>query len=319
MTVAGPLFDLVQSELTEVESELSATARAEHPLLGPMLSMVLPGAGKRLRPALALLACKLGQADRQAMIHMAVGVELLHTASLVHDDVVDNSELRRGSATLSTQVGNAVAVLIGDYLFAQSAERCVATKDLRVISLFARTLAAMCEGQIDEASRANNAHLKLTRDEYYRTIGGKTAALFVLACEGGALLGGLPEPLVTAMRRFGQQLGLAFQLVDDILDFAGDERDLGKPVGSDLRQGTITLPVVYLRESMQDGRFARLFEEGQTQRIVAEVQASDALVRCRAEAERLATQAKSALADFPSGAARHALFSLATYVVDRGR
>jgi geranylgeranyl pyrophosphate synthase len=319
MTATGSLFDLVRSELVDVEAELSATARAEHPLLGPMLSMILPGAGKRLRPALALMACKLGQPDQAAMIHMAVGVELLHTASLVHDDVVDNSELRRGSATLSTQVGNALAVLVGDYLFAQSAERCVATKDLRVISLFAQTLAAMCQGQIDEASRGNDAHLKVTRNEYYQAIRGKTAALFVLACEGGALLGGLPQALVIAMRRFGEQLGLAFQLIDDILDFAGDERDLGKPVGSDLRQGTITLPVVYLRDSTRDGRFTRLFDEGAMDQIVAEVQASDALIRCRAEAARLVVQAKTALAELPPGDARQALLHLADYVVERNK
>jgi geranylgeranyl pyrophosphate synthase len=319
MTATGSLFDLVRSELVDVEAELSATARAEHPLLGPMLSMVLPGAGKRLRPALALLACKLGKPDEAAMIHMAVGVELLHTASLVHDDVVDNSELRRGSATLSTQVGNALAVLVGDYLFAQSAERCVATKNLRVISLFAQTLAAMCQGQIDEASRGNNAHLKVTRSEYYQTIRGKTAALFVLACEGGALLAGLPERLVSAMRTFGEQLGLAFQLVDDILDFAGEERDLGKPVGSDLRQGTITLPLVYLRDSMRNGRFTRLFNDGAPEQIVAEVQASDALKRCRVEAERLVVQAKTALADLPPNDARQTLLDLASYVVERNK
>ena len=120
-----------------------------------MLSMVLPGGGKRMRPGLALLAGKLGQPDPAAMIHMAVGAELLHTASLVHDDVQDNSERRRGSATLFTQVGNSLAVLVGDYLFAQSATRCVATSHHGVISLFAATLASMCEGQIAEASRGN--------------------------------------------------------------------------------------------------------------------------------------------------------------------
>jgi geranylgeranyl pyrophosphate synthase len=319
VTTIGSVFDLVRPELEEVESQLAATAQAEHPLLGPMLSMVLPGAGKRLRPTLALLAGKLGQADPAAMIHMAVGVELLHTASLVHDDVVDSSEVRRGSATLYTQVGNALAVLVGDYLFSQSATRCVATRDLRVINLFAQTLASMCQGQIDEASRGNNPHLKLTRDQYYQTIGGKTASLFVLACEGGALLSGLSEPLVAALRGFGQKLGLAFQLIDDILDFAGDERELGKPVGGDLRQGTITLPVVYLREAMPDGRFSRLFDEGAMDEIVAEVLASDALERCRQEAERLIARAQSDLARLPASHARRALSELAAYVVERDK
>jgi heptaprenyl diphosphate synthase len=317
VTAIGSLFDLVRPELDEVEVQLAATARADHPLLGPMLSTVLPGAGKRLRPALALLAGKLGQADPSAMIHMAVGVELLHTASLVHDDVADNSELRRGLPTLYTRVGNALAVLVGDYLFAQSATRCVATRDLRVIGLFAQTLANMCQGQIDEASRGNHAHLKVTRDDYYETIRGKTASLFILACEGGALLAGLPEPQVLAMRAYGEQLGLAFQLTDDILDFAGNERELGKPVGSDLRQGTITLPVVYLRDSMRDGRFAKLFDTQGPDAIIAEVGSSPALERCREEARQLIAGAQSALRQLSPGEPARTLAELAEYVVHR--
>jgi len=208
-------------------------------------------------------------------------------------------------------------VLVGDYLFAQSATRCVATENLLVIGLFAQTLANMCQGQIDEGSRGNHSHLKVTRDDYYRTIQGKTASLFVLACEGGALLAGLSEPQVGAMRTYGEQLGLAFQLVDDILDFSGDERELGKPVGSDLRQGTITLPVVYLRESMQDGRFARLFEQASPDVIVAEVRASSVLDRCRNEAQDLIGGAKAALTSLPRGEARRALEDLADFVVGR--
>jgi geranylgeranyl pyrophosphate synthase len=319
LTAASPPLDLVRSELEEIEAQLSATAQPEHPLLGPMLSMVLPGSGKRLRPVLAILASKLGPADPAAMIHMAVGVELLHTASLVHDDVVDNSEVRRGSAALYTQVGNALAVLVGDYLFAQSAKHCVATQNLPVITLFAQTLESMCQGQIREASRGNNPHLKVTREEYYETISDKTASLFVLACEGGALLTGLEERQILAMRTFGQKLGLAFQLVDDVLDFAGDERELGKPIGSDLRQGTITLPVVYLRESMRDGRLDRLFEEARTEEIIGEVRASPALVRCQKEADVLVEQARAALKPLPKGEVRQALFDLADLIASRSR
>jgi heptaprenyl diphosphate synthase len=317
VTTTSSLFELVRPDLDQVERELAETARPEHRLLGPMLSMILPGGGKRLRPALALLAGRLGRPEQTAMIDMAVGVELLHTASLVHDDVQDNSERRRGTATLYTKIGNALAVLVGDYLFAQSAQRCVATRDQRVIGLFAQTLASMCEGQIEEASRGNNPHLKVTREDYYQTISGKTASLFVLACEGGALLAGLPEPQVAALRRFGQRLGLAFQLVDDILDFAGDEQELGKPVGSDLRQGTITLPVVYLRESMQDGYFARLFEEREPDQIVAVIRSGNVLERCRQEADAMVGEAQSALDMLPSSPARQALHDLADYVTRR--
>jgi geranylgeranyl pyrophosphate synthase len=312
-------YDLVQPELQLVERELAATAQPDHPLLGPMLSMVLPGSGKRMRPTMALLAGKLGRPNERALIDMAVGAELLHTASLVHDDVQDNSETRRGSATLYTQVGNALAVLVGDYLFAQSANRCVATENIRVISLFAQTLAAMCQGQIQEASRGNRSHLKVTRDEYYSTIHGKTASLFILACEGGGILAGLPEPQIVALRTYGEQLGLAFQLVDDILDFAGTEEELGKPIGSDLRQGTITLPVIYLRESLHDGHFARMFDDCDPGEIAAIVRDSSALERCRDEAGELIGRAQAALDELPDSPARHGLAALADFVLVRNR
>jgi geranylgeranyl pyrophosphate synthase len=317
LTTTSSLYDLVRPELAEVERQLVLTARAEHPLLGPMLSMVLPGSGKRLRPALALVIGKLGTPDLVAMTHMAVGVELLHTASLVHDDVQDNAETRRGSATLYTQVGNSLAVLVGDYLFAQSATRCVATGHLQVIDLFAKTLAAMVQGQIDEASRGNNSHLKVTREDYYRTIHGKTASLFILACAGGAMLAQLSQSRVERLRTYGERLGLAFQLVDDILDFVGTEQELGKPVGSDVRQGTMTLPVVYLREELRDGQFTRLFETYDVGEIVKAVRSSGAIERCRGEAAELIREAIEALNGLPAGSARDALAELASYVVRR--
>jgi geranylgeranyl pyrophosphate synthase len=310
-------FALVQDGLAAVERALADTAQPDHPLLGPMLSMVLPGSGKRLRPALAMLTGHLGTYDDERLLQMATGVELLHAASLVHDDVVDESDLRRGSQTLFTRVGNALAVLVGDYLFAQSATRCVATGDVRVIGLFAQTLASMCQGQIEEASRGNAPELTLTREQYYQTIWGKTASLFVLACEGSAILAGLPEPAIEAMRRYGDRLGLAFQVVDDILDFIGDEAHLGKPVGSDLRQGTITLPVICLREILPDARFRAAFAEDDTSPVIELVRNSGAVERAQAEADRLLGEARAALLEAPDGPARDALEALTHYVVER--
>jgi geranylgeranyl pyrophosphate synthase len=310
-------FALVQDGLAAVERALAETAQPDHPLLGPMLSMVLPGSGKRLRPALALLTGSLGTHDAERLLHMAVGVELLHGASLVHDDVVDESDRRRGAQTLFTRVGNALAVLVGDYLFAQSANRCVATGDVRVIGLFAQTLASMCQGQIEEASRGGSPHLTLTREAYYQTIWGKTASLFVLACEGSAILAGLTEPQIEAMRRYGDRLGLAFQVVDDILDFIGDEAQLGKPVGGDLRQGTITLPIICLREQLPDAEFRSLFDADDTAVIVDVVRSSSAVERAQAEADQLLVEARESLQIVPPGPARDALESLTYYVVER--
>lgn len=310
-------FALVQDGLTAVERTLAETAQPDHPLLGPMLSMVLPGSGKRLRPALAFLTGRLGTYDADRHLQMATGVELLHGASLVHDDVVDESDLRRGSQTLFTRVGNALAVLVGDYLFAQSATRCVATGDVRVIGLFAQTLASMCQGQIEEASRGNNPHLSLTREEYYQTIWGKTASLFVLACEGSAILAGLPEPTIEAMRRYGDRLGLAFQVVDDILDFIGDEKQLGKPVGGDVKQGTITLPVICLRELLPDADYRAAFDADDRSGVVDLVRSSGAIERAQAEADTLLDEAREALSLAPAGPARDALEALTHYVVER--
>lgn len=310
-------FALVQDGLAAVERALVETSQPDHPLLGPMLSMVLPGSGKRLRPALAFLTGKLGIYHADQHLHMAVGVELLHGASLVHDDVVDESDRRRGAQTLFTRVGNALAVLVGDYLFAQSANRCVATGDVRVIGLFAQTLASMCQGQIEEASRGGSPHLTLTREAYYQTIWGKTASLFVLACEGSAILAGLTEPQILAMRQYGDRLGLAFQVVDDILDFIGDEAQLGKPVGGDLRQGTITLPVICLREQLPGAEYRALFDAEDTAAIVDVVRGSPAIQRAQAEADQLLAQARDALQIVPAGPARDALESLTYYVVER--
>ena len=317
MIQSASSFELVQDGLAAVEKSLAETAQPDHPLLGPMLSTVLPGSGKRLRPALALLVGRLG-ADRPApMLHMATGVELLHTASLVHDDVVDESDRRRGEQTLFTRVGNALAVLVGDYLFAQSAQRCVATGDVRVIGLFASTLGSMVQGQIEEASRGNNPELSVTREEYLRTIWGKTASLFVLACEGAAILARLTEPQIQAMRRYGDRLGLAFQIVDDVLDFTGDEARLGKPVGNDLRQGTITLPVICLRESMPNGAYREAFEAFDVPALVKLVNESGAAECARQEADRMLEEAREALRMVPAGPARDALEGLTYFVVER--
>jgi geranylgeranyl pyrophosphate synthase len=321
VTSTAPSLTLIQAELAAVEAALIETAQSDHPLMGPMLSMVLPGSGKRMRPALALLTAQLGEAPAQAMTDMAVGVELLHAASLVHDDVVDESAMRRGDETLFTRVGNALAVLVGDYLFAQSAARCVATGNQRVIALFAETLGSMCQGQIEEASRLGKAHRVLTREGYFQTIWGKTASLFVLACEGAAILAGLTETQVQAMRRYGDRLGLAFQVVDDILDFVGDERVLGKQVGSDLRQGIVTLPVLYLRDRLDPSEYETWFERESDDMtdLVNLVRTSGAIEDSYAEARRLIDEAQESLEVLPPGPARDTLHEIASYTVERPR
>jgi geranylgeranyl pyrophosphate synthase len=315
---------LVRPGLERLESSLGGLAKTDDAVLGPMLSAVLPGSGKRLRPALALLIARIGRVpDPDALNQMAVGVELLHTASLVHDDIVDDSDTRHGGATLYARVGNALAVLVGDYLFSQAAQACVATGDLRVVRLFAETLGAMAQGQIDDAKRQLGGHdgwETFSRERYYRTISGKTASLFVLACQGTALLAGLSLPQVDALRTYGLNLGLAFQVVDDILDFTADERELGKPVGSDLRAGMVTLPVILMRDHhLVDGRFRAAVEAEDITRQVQLVLESGAIGSTYAEAESLVSRARDALEFLPEGVERDALDALARFVTERTR
>ena len=320
---------MVQPGLARVESSLAQLAETDDAILAPMLSAVLPGSGKRLRPALSLLIGRMAAADRKSdaealadgLNQMAVGVELLHTASLVHDDIVDESDTRRGGATLYARVGNALAVLVGDYLFSQAAQACVATGNLEVVRLFAETLGAMAQGQIDDANRqlgGRHSWESLSRERYYRTISGKTASLFVLACEGTGQLVRLSAAQIAALRVYGQNLGLAFQVFDDILDFTATEEELGKPVGSDLRQGTITLPVILARD-VADGRFRAAFESEDVDLQVRLVQESGAIPLALTEAEALVARARTSLEVFPAGVERDALDALAAYVTHRDR
>lgn len=321
------ILGLVKPGLERLEGSLAHLAETDDAILAPMLSTVLPGTGKRLRPALALLIGRLGGAsqttDADVLNQMAIGVELLHTASLVHDDIIDESDTRHGGATLFARVGNALAVLVGDYLFSQAAQACVATGNLAVVRLFAETLGAMAQGQIDDANRqlgGRQAWETLSRERYYRTISGKTASLFVLACKGTGLLVGLDDARVEALRVYGENLGLAFQVYDDILDFTATEEELGKPVGSDLRQGTITLPVILTRDEPSiDGRLRDAFEAEDVELQIRIVQESGALARALAEAEALVAQARAALAALPEGVERSALDALAAYVTSRSR
>jgi octaprenyl-diphosphate synthase len=317
------ILGLVQPGLARMESSLARLAETDDAILAPMLSAVLPGSGKRLRPALALLIARLGTSDAETLNQMALGVELLHTASLVHDDIVDESDTRHGGATLYARVGNALAVLVGDYLFSQAAQACVATGNLAVVRLFAETLGAMAQGQIDDANRqlgGRHGWETISRERYYRTIGGKTASLFVLACQGTGLLVGLSSAEVEALRVYGENLGLAFQVFDDILDFTASEAELGKPVGSDLRAGTITLPVILMRDrELADGRFRSAYDAEDVELQLKLVQESGAIPMALAEAEDLVTRARNALTVLPQGVERDALDALAAYVTQRDR
>ena len=326
MSTASTLFAPIQPELDRVEQVLADVANVDHALLSSMLSEVLRAGGKRLRPALVLLVGKLHDYDADRLVKLAAATELLHTATLLHDDVVDQSTMRRGRPTLYTQVGNKAAVLVGDYMYAKSAFFATATGSLRVMELFADSVMVVCQGQIDESARKNGSYTEQPPEAYYSTIQSKTAALFVLACDAAAELSGAGAGAAEALHRYGEQVGLAFQVVDDILDVTGDEQQLGKAVGSDLRQRVVTLPVIYARDSVPaallDAVYGRDIDGGPApddavRELLGAIQRSSAVERCYADARALVAGARANLAVLPAGPPRDALDELAEYVVAR--
>ncbi len=237
--------DVVQSlreDMARVEARVRLAAQVEYPGLGRLLQAIVESGGKRLRPMLLLLAARPFDYRIEPLIPAAAGVELLHTASLVHDDTIDTSQLRRGQPTLNSVFDTGTVILIGDYLFAQSAILAAETMNPRVVAVFASSLADICDGQLREAFTAHR--LDQSPEEYSHRIYGKTASLFAGAAEMGAILGGADENEIDALRGFGGDVGMAFQIIDDVLDLRSTADVTGKPGNLDLRQGTVTLPTM---------------------------------------------------------------------------
>jgi len=249
------LYSPVQSELVKVEEGLQSIYREDLKKVPTLLSYPLKVAGKRLRPALTLLTGRSFVYDIERLVHMATSVELFHIATLVHDDIVDKAQLRRGVPTVNQLHGHNIAVLLGDYVFARAAEMVCSTGNLQVVTLFAQTLGIISKGELQQ--NFSSSESRCQKQHYFEWIGNKTASLFRMACESGAILGRAPSSAVNAMREYGWNIGLAFQIIDDILDFTGQESEMGKPVGSDLLQGALTLPVILLLERYPDDKKLR--------------------------------------------------------------
>lgn len=242
------VVESLQSDLDQVEERLRKAAEVDYPLVGDFLRALIGAGGKRLRPVLLLLASKPFEYHLDTLVPAAAGVEMLHTASLIHDDTIDKALLRRGQPTLNSQFSNETVILLGDYLFAQSAILATETMNPRVVAVFASALGDICDGQLMEIFSAHR--LDQTNQDYEQRIYGKTAALFAGAAEMGAIIGQAPEEQIRNLRQFGSDVGMAFQIVDDVLDFRATSDETGKPVGADLRQGTVTLPLMlFLRNA----------------------------------------------------------------------
>jgi len=320
MTRTTSLYEPVLAEMGQIEEILSSLARVDTPWLRDMLATVLFAGGKRMRPAVCLLAGKFGEFRAELSVPLATSLELLHTASLVHDDVIDGAGTRRGQPTAGSLFDNHGAVILGDYIFAQAAALVARTGRAEVVRLFAETMVMMSMAQLAEARSAFD--YDRTVDDYLRLIRGKTASLFAMAAHGGALLSDAPADHALALRSYGENLGMAFQIVDDILDFSGDEREMGKPVGSDLMQGTLTLPSLLLIQRYPDDNPVRhLFHDhggsGHLREAIEMVRESDILSEAYATAKGFGDAAREALKKLPATQERESLEEIAVYVLER--
>jgi geranylgeranyl pyrophosphate synthase len=318
------IFDLVKDDLQHVETRLHDVPLRSDPdlaLVTEAIGHLLDAGGKRIRPALTLLTGRLYPSDADQIISMAAAVEMLHTATLVHDDVVDGSLLRRGSPTLNAHWSPGATILTGDYLFARAADLAAQTDNVRVMQVFARTLMTIVSGELRQLF--GDTTRRQTREDYFKRVYAKTASMFELATEAAGVLIGAREDKIAALRQYGHDLGIAFQIMDDVLDFVGDESQVGKPVANDLRQGIVTLPVIdYLDAHPRDRRVDDLLRHGQHSDevvlpIVADVRASGAVDRAVTEARDFVRAAQQRLAQFPASEARQSMLAVADYVVAR--
>lgn len=315
----GKIYKPIQEDLAKVKDELRSIRKVDFPWLSKQLGYVVKGSGKAMRPALTLLAGKFYDYNLTYLLPMAVSVELMHTSTLVHDDAIDKSVVRRGQPTINKLWGNDIAVLMGDYLFAKAGEFVSDTQNPRVIKLFSQTLAIISSGEINQFLGAFN--LEQSREDYIQRISKKTASLFSLATESGAILSGAPEKSVGILKEYGYNLGIAFQIVDDILDFTGTEETLGKPTGSDLAQGTLTLPAMLLLERHpEDNPVKRLFESKDNNNIALAIEMvsnSSIVEDCYSVASDYCSRACQNLNLLPGNASRQMLVELADYVIAR--
>jgi geranylgeranyl pyrophosphate synthase len=312
---------LVADQLQRVEETLLSLPDIQPPALRKAVENIVASGGKRFRPMITLLVAGMfGNLKERKVIEVASAIEMLHTATLVHDDLIDGSLVRRGASTLNAMWTPAATVLTGDYLFAYAAGLASRANNVRVMSIFSETLGIIVAGELRQAF--TDWSLRHTREDYEQRIYAKTASMFVLAATAAGVLSGASENHIAALGEYGKQLGNAFQVVDDILDFTADAQQLGKPVGGDIRRGLITLPVICFLDTHPEDHDMQCALQGNCKpkeydAIIAKIRSSDAIGLAHSEAKLIAHKAKCALEIFPDSPYRSALLDLCDYTVDR--
>jgi octaprenyl-diphosphate synthase len=319
------LVSLLRPDLEACNRTIVARMDSPVTLIPQLAAHIVAAGGKRLRPLLTLATARLCGYTGERHIRLAACVEFIHTATLLHDDVVDESVLRRGLASANAVFGNQASVLVGDFLFARAFQLMVEDGSLVVLGILSRAAATIAEGEVLQLVTQND--LSTSEARYLEVIQGKTAALFAASCEVGGVVADRPDREVAALAEFGMNLGIAFQLVDDALDYAADQAVLGKTVGDDFREGKITMPVLiaYQAGDQAEQDFWRRTIEATEQtpadldRALHLMEQRDAIRATLDRAGGFVAAAKSALAAFPDSALRRALLDVADYTVSRAR
>jgi len=316
------IYAPVSEELQQVTTMLRSVGNdVENPWLAEQLKYIIEGSGKIIRPALVLFSGKIFDSPLDRLLPMAVAVELMHTATLIHDDAIDKADTRRGRATINSLWGNEIAILMGDYLFARAGVYSTESNTVRAIRLFSETLSIIASGEISQFRGAYN--LNQSREEYFRRIYRKTGSLFSLSTQSGAIIGGAEEEHIAIMREYGENCGIAFQIVDDIMDFTSTPEKLGKPVGSDLRQGTLTLPAMMVLERYPDNNPVRkLFEtkdESYSSAALDIILNSSIIPDCYAVATEFRDRGCNKLSILPKNSYRRSLEALGEFIINQGR
>ncbi len=316
------LYSLIRDDLKQVDALILRRVKTEVPLIHDIASHIVASGGKRIRPALTLIASKACNYEGTRHVALATSIEFIHTATLLHDDVVDESKLRRGMATANELFGNKASILVGDFLLSQAFQMMVEDGDIKVLKILSDASAIIAKGEVMQLMTEGEP--ETTIDEYLKVIESKTAALFAAACELGAVAGdniSLEEPL----RTFGHYIGIAFQLADDVLDYSANQDMLGKTVGDDFREGKITLPVIlaYSAGNAEEKAFwnrclADLNQQpGDLKTAMGYLNKHSALVRCMEMTREYCDKATQALATFPTSPARDAMLELAEFCASR--